>query len=220
MIDWITGKFRCSHNPQALMAGRSIKTRVVNGVEKLEYEVTHRMSVAGSHDANITIRSLTDRTIEVSGNPVKFLQGHNVFGTNDLIYLVAQLFDVLSNIPELEIHPTDVEYEMIQRGDYRLSRVDVNEHFYFLLNKLQNRGFVLLDHLQICVFVVLGCLKRELYTSSQLPDVSFQRFTTRATKSPQTKKGIDCQTNCYRYQNCLSMQKIAYALKLRYFRLS
>lgn len=131
MIDWITGKFQCTHNPQALMAGRSIKTRVVNGVEKLEYEVTHRMSVSGSHDANITVRSLTDRTIEVSGNPVKFLQGHNVFGTSDLIYLVSRLFDTLSSIPELEICPTHTEHEMIQRGEYRLSRVDVNEHFLF-----------------------------------------------------------------------------------------
>ena len=113
------------------MAGRSIRTKVVGGVEKLQYEVTHRMKVKGSHDAGITIRSLTDHTIEISGNPVKFLQGHNVFGTNDLKYLVAQLFDRLFKIDELQLSPTDTEYDMIQDGNYRLSRVDVNEHFSF-----------------------------------------------------------------------------------------
>ena len=131
MIDWITGKFTCTHNPDALMAGRSIRTKIVDGIEKLEYEVTHRMSVTGSHDANITIRSITAHSIEISGNPVKFLQGHNVFGTNDIRYLIAALFDRLCSIDELELKPTDIEYDMIQAGQYRLSRVDVNEHFLF-----------------------------------------------------------------------------------------
>jgi len=131
MIDWITGKFYCTHNPDALMAGRSIRTKMVDGIETLQYEVTHRMSVKGSHDSNITIKSHTDRTIEISGNPVKFLQGHNVFGTNDLTYLISRLFDRLCMIEELQLKPTSDEYDMIQAGQYRLSRVDVNEHFLF-----------------------------------------------------------------------------------------
>ena len=55
-----------------------------------EYEICNRLSVKGSHDSNITIRSHTDNTIEISGNPAKFLQGHNVFGTNDLKYLCCE----------------------------------------------------------------------------------------------------------------------------------
>lgn len=113
------------------MAGRSIRTKVVDGFEQLEYEVSHRLTVEGSHDSSITLRSLTDRTIEISGNPVKFLQGHNVFGTNDLKYLIATLFDALCKIEELKLTPTDIEYDAIQDGEYRLSRVDVNEHYSF-----------------------------------------------------------------------------------------
>lgn len=131
MIDWITGKFTCTHNPEALLTGRSIRTKIIDGVERLEYEVTHRKSVKGSHDANITIRSYTDRTIEISGNPVKFLQGHNVFGTNDLRALVVALFERLCSIPELQLIPTVDELNLIKTGAYRLSRVDVNEHFAF-----------------------------------------------------------------------------------------
>ena len=131
MIDWVTAKITCTHNPDVLSSGRSIRTKKINGVEHLEYEISNRLSIKGSHDANITIRSHTDSTIEISGNPAKFLQGHNIFGTSDLIYLVSKLMNKLFSIPELELQPTDNEIEMIKNGYYRLSRVDVNCHFAF-----------------------------------------------------------------------------------------
>ena len=125
-------KITCTHNPEVLSSGRSIRTKKIDGVECLEYEICNRLVVSsGSHDANITIRSHTEGTIEISGNPAKFLQGHNVFGTNDLKYLVAKLMDKLFMMDELELKPTETEYNMIQAGKYRLSRVDVNEHFFF-----------------------------------------------------------------------------------------
>lgn len=131
MIDWVTGKFWITHNPEVLRSGQSIRTKIVDGVETIEYDIANRLSVKGSHDATITIRSHTDNTVEISGNPAKFLQGHNVFGTNDLKYLVAKMIDKLCMIDELELKPTDIEYENIQEGKYHLSRVDVNEHFAF-----------------------------------------------------------------------------------------
>ena len=131
MIDWVTGKFWITHNPDVLRSGQSIRTKIVDGVELIEYDIANRLSVKGSHDASITIRSHTDGMVEISGNPAKFLQGHNVFGTNDLKYLVAKMIDKLCMIDELELKPTDVEYENIQQGNYHLSRVDVNEHFAF-----------------------------------------------------------------------------------------
>lgn len=131
MIDWVTGKFCITHNPEVLRSGQSIRTKIVDGVETIEYDIANRLSVKGSHDATITIRSHTDNTVEISGNPAKFLQGHNVFGTNDLKYLVAKMIDKLCMIDELELKPTDIEYDNIQNGVYHLSRVDVNEHFAF-----------------------------------------------------------------------------------------
>lgn len=131
MIDWVTGKFWITHNPEVLRSGQSIRTKIVDGVETIEYDIANRLSVKGSHDSTITIRSHTDNTVEISGNPAKFLQGHNVFGTNDLKYLVAKMIDKLCMIDELELKPTYIEYEDIQEGKYHLSRVDVNEHFAF-----------------------------------------------------------------------------------------
>ena len=67
MIDWVTAKITCTHNPDILSSGRSIRTKIIDGVEHLEYEICNRLVVSGSHDANITIRSHTDNTIEISG---------------------------------------------------------------------------------------------------------------------------------------------------------
>lgn len=131
MIDWVTGKFYITHNPDVLRSGQSIRTKIVNGVESIEYDIANRLCVQGSHDSSITIRSHTDHVVEISGNPAKFLQGHNVFGTNDLQYLICRLIDKLCMIDELELKPTEQEYDMIQEGKYHLSRVDVNEHFSF-----------------------------------------------------------------------------------------
>lgn len=131
MIDWVTAKIYCTHDPEVLRSGRSIRTKIIDGVERLEYEISNRLVVEGSHDAKITIRSHTDSVIEISGNPAKFLQGHNIFGTNDLIHLMSRLFDCLCMVDELALKPTEQEYNMVQEGKYRLTRVDVNEHFYF-----------------------------------------------------------------------------------------
>lgn len=67
MIDWMTGKFWITHNPDVLRSGRVLKTKMVDGVEVLEYETASRLSVKGSHDSSITIRSHTDGMVEISG---------------------------------------------------------------------------------------------------------------------------------------------------------
>ena len=33
MIDWVTAKITCSHNPEILSSGRSIRTKIIDGVE-------------------------------------------------------------------------------------------------------------------------------------------------------------------------------------------
>ena len=53
------------------------------------------------------------------------------------------MIDKLCMIDELELKPTDVEYDNIQEGKYHLSRVDVNEHLLFHLLKLLGHGYVL-----------------------------------------------------------------------------
>ncbi|MBF0562083.1 MAG: hypothetical protein HQL37_08695 [Alphaproteobacteria bacterium] len=63
-------------------------------------------------------------TLWVDGNPSKFLQGHNIFGSDDLIGLVYALMIRLCDIlPELE--PTELDMHHWITGNYSLSRIDV-----------------------------------------------------------------------------------------------
>ena len=126
MIDWVTGKFWITHNPDVLRSGQSIRTKIVDGVERIEYDIANRLSVKGSHDASITIRSHTDNTVEISGNPAKFLQGHNVFGSDDLILLMRKFFYNLTQITDLGLDPTFDDFKAVHDGDYLITRIDIN----------------------------------------------------------------------------------------------
>ena len=129
MIDWVTGTFYCDHDPEKLNNGRVFS---MNPDGEIEWHCEKVLNVEGSHSSNIQIKSATNGSIWFSGNPVKFLQGHNIFGTNDIVYLLGRFFDALLKIESLGLKPTDVQYERVKEGIVLLTRVDVNESW--LLN--------------------------------------------------------------------------------------
>ena len=88
------------------------------------------LPLVGSHDATISIRSITQSTIEISGNPTKWLQGHNLFGTNDLKRLVWLFFNKLLDIPELKLKPSLEQLHAVKMGKLTVSRVDINETWF------------------------------------------------------------------------------------------
>ena len=135
MIDWVTAVITCNHDPSKLMSGMvmSFDNRGEN-----EWTVNKTLTVEGSYSSTIQIKSHTDTQIWVSGNPTKFLQGHNIFGTDDLSYLMGRFFDELCKYDELGLMPTDDQYEAIQDGLYSLKRVDINQSWH-----LKNRSEVL-----------------------------------------------------------------------------
>jgi II/X family phage/plasmid replication protein len=94
---------------------------------EIEWLVEKALNVEGSYSSNIQLRSVSTGHIHISGNPAKFLQGHNVFGTDDLKYLMGKFFDALLKIDQLCLTPTDEEYQDIQDGKISLLRVDINQ---------------------------------------------------------------------------------------------
>lgn len=86
MIDWVTAKLPCDNN---LRSGCVAKLDADGNVEWLSESW---LPVTGSYEMNFMIKSLTPQTIQVSGNPAKWLQGHNLFGTNDIQALMAAFF--------------------------------------------------------------------------------------------------------------------------------
>lgn len=127
MIDWVSAKIFCNHDPEKLSAG------VVASLDRdgnTEWLVNKKVSVEGSYSTKVQIQSLTDTQIYISGNPTKFLQGHNLFGSNDLVGLMGAFFDELLKRKELGLNPDHYQYSAIKDGNYELSRVDVNETWH------------------------------------------------------------------------------------------
>lgn len=127
MIDWVTMTARCTHDPEKLSSGR-VFSMLPDG--HIDWHVDKALTVEGSHSSNIQIKSIDDGLIWISGNPAKFLQGHNIFGTDDLSYLVGRFFDALLKIDSLGLSPTADEYQNIQEGLYTLTRVDINQSWH------------------------------------------------------------------------------------------
>ena len=134
MIDWITAILPCNHDSDRLDAGFVAS---VNANGDPEWMVSKKLTVEGSFSSKIQIKSHKDGYIFVSGNPVKFLQGHNIFGSSDLLYIVNKFFlDLVARCDFLT--PTDFQLNQVKRGDYKLSRVDINDSWH-----LENRNQVL-----------------------------------------------------------------------------
>lgn len=87
MIDWLTYRVQvATHDP---LANGAVMKMGPGG--ELEWTTTSRMQLAGSYEASVYVRSLDSRTVEISGNPVKFFQGHNLWGSNDAYGLGVSL---------------------------------------------------------------------------------------------------------------------------------
>lgn len=129
MIDYVTAVLPCKHDPSKLISGMVMS---FDSLGKEEWTVNKKLSVEGSYSSKIQIKSHTDNQIWISGNPTKFLQGHNIFGSNDLRYLMGKFFDELltDKHKALGLCPDPFQYAAIKDGHYRLSRVDVNESWH------------------------------------------------------------------------------------------
>lgn len=127
MIDWVSAILPCRHDPSTLVSG-VVMSFDKNGQN--EWSVNKNLSVEGSYSSKIQIKSFTENQIYVSGNPTKFLQGHNLFGSNDLVTLMRRFFNELLSHDELGLYPTPVQYADIYDGNYYLTRVDVNETWH------------------------------------------------------------------------------------------
>lgn len=118
MIDWITAIIPCHHDEKIF--GGCISSIDVDGA--IEWRTEKKQQVRGSYESNISIKSIDPKHILIDGNPAKWLQGHNMFGTDNLISLVETLLFKL--IPLLKLKPIEQDLNCWRDGLYELKRVD------------------------------------------------------------------------------------------------
>lgn len=127
MIDWVSAILPCKHDPSKLISGLVMS---FDAQGNNEWTVNKTLSVEGSYSSKIQIKSHTENQIYISGNPTKFLQGHNLFGSNDLVSIMGKFFDELLTHKNLGLCPDPFQYANIKDGHYELTRVDVNETWH------------------------------------------------------------------------------------------
>ena len=127
MIDWVSAILPCKHDPSKLISGLVMS---FDAQGNNEWTVNKTLSVEGSYSSKIQIKSHTENQIYISGNPTKFLQGHNLFGSNDLVSIMGKFFDELLKHENLGLCPDPFQYANIKDGHYELTRVDVNESWH------------------------------------------------------------------------------------------
>lgn len=123
MIDWVTARLPLSW-VDPVNDGYVVRFKA-DGSQ--EWCTDARLMVEGSFSAKISVRTVERGFIEFSGNPAKFLQGHNIFGCNDLCLLVSKTMKIICK--KLSIIPTWRDVDCWARGFFDISRIDINEMF-------------------------------------------------------------------------------------------
>jgi len=137
MIDWTLVAFPILHVP--IYSGHVISVNP-DGTE--DWRSPKRTQATGSFEKTIGIKSIGGNGrgeathLWINGNPSKFLQGHNVFGSDDIASLLYDVFCVL--VKQFDLKPTEDELLRIKAGDYPIGMLDINYSFL-----LPSRGDVL-----------------------------------------------------------------------------
>lgn len=126
MVDWVSCKVPFLHSGK--INGGNVISTTPDG--EIEYCVDKMLSVKGSHDNRLSVRTIEvlpsgdTWMISISGNPVKWFQGHNIFGSDDLVNLVYETVLRLSDL--LNSPQPESLLSSIRSGCFTLSRIDIN----------------------------------------------------------------------------------------------
>lgn len=137
MIDWLTLVVPLPHDAP-ICAGHVVS---INPDGEIEWRTAKRRAVTGSFSTGLQVRTATHTPepcshIEISGNPVKWFQGHNLWGTDDLPSLVVATVVDVARLLGIEVPAPALR--ALHAGQVQITRVDVTESFH-----LDNRAQVL-----------------------------------------------------------------------------
>jgi II/X family phage/plasmid replication protein len=128
MIDWVSAVVACDY-PGVINGGQVL---TIDADGSVEFCKERGRQVEGSYSSKMVIRSddspgLMGCRLHISGNPVKFLQGHNLFGSDDLNYLVYRAMSVIAD--RLGLPASDNDRWSWRVGMFMLTRLDVTRSY-------------------------------------------------------------------------------------------
>ena len=129
MCDWVTAVVPFYY--PGIISDGDVLFRDQHGL--VERRTIKRKTIEGTYSDGITIRTKhvdsdgNTTHIEISGNPVKFLQGHNIFGSSDAVNLTLEV--ILIIIDALDAPQPEHVINSLFSGAWTLSCVDYNKMF-------------------------------------------------------------------------------------------
>jgi len=139
--DWFSGFI--NYDLPDYHDGRIIQIRPSG---EIDYEVLKPMQVSGSYDDKITVKSCpvpagpewslcsdTETTwrVYISGNPTKFLQGHNVYGHGDMIAIIYDFIRLVLEKLNIDIFTIN----RIMKDPIQITRIDITQGYTMSSNK-------------------------------------------------------------------------------------
>jgi len=131
MIDWVSGfveatRWHTDTGAHLYDTGRVV--RLKPGGE-IDFETSSAVTVPGSHDSRLLVRSRSGTDLYISGNPTKHFQGHNLFGPCDP---VALYFAAGWRIREaVGLFPSEQTWEALGFKGPRFTRIDLTRSYRF-----------------------------------------------------------------------------------------
>lgn len=140
MIDWLKMIVPMPH--EALISGGFVESTDAQGAR--EWKTYKRRALRGSWESSLHVRTARHEEgefshIEIDGNPIKFWQGHNLWGTDDLSGLAIATCEAVASMLGLEV--SDSTRQSWRAGCIRLLRVDITESFH-LANLAQVKAWI------------------------------------------------------------------------------
>ncbi len=130
MVDWLTCEIRYPHTP--IQSGRVIS---ISPEGEIEWESEKRTRIRGSYESAIHLRSAgacgngKAEFLHIDGNYSKFLNGHNVVGSDDVRYLAQET--VAKAFKQLGYFLTKDLKEILHLGQFKITRIDVTDYIEF-----------------------------------------------------------------------------------------
>ena len=114
VIDWLRVVVPCTHHG-LVNSGRIVS---VNPDGSIDWQVEKKAQIRGSFESNLLVRSQGTDALYLDGNFAKWLQGHNLFGTDDVRRLIVSVMDALTTLLNLD-------QTVDERAAWREGRFDV-----------------------------------------------------------------------------------------------
>jgi len=139
MIDYMTCRIRLPRPlPHPIDDGCTIR-RAQDG--QIKSVTAHRLSIVGSFEAVIQLRSVSLHELEVMGNPAKFLQGHNLYGPSDALELLWEALQVALPASPAQCRLQDVGVPSSASLDGVITRIDLT-HMFQLASEADVRAWL------------------------------------------------------------------------------